>query len=548
MLTYTQARLKDVKSGADAPIVVRVYGNEHEALSAKAKEVGDAVGKIKGIKDLQVEVPVYEPTLEVEVDLEKAQQYGIKPGDVRRAAAYLLAGVEVGQLFYDQKIFEVVVWGTPEIRQDEAAIRNLLIDTPSGGQVRLEEVADVRRVDSPDVVEREGRLPPDRHQRRRDRPQPQRRGRRRQGGDQPHDFPLEFRAELLGNYADKKAAESACCGSVRWPPSAWCSCCRPPSAAGGLGLLFALSLPVALVGGVVAALADGGTVTIGSAVGLLTVLGIAARNGIVLIRRYQHLQRREGLAFGLDLVLKGARERLAPTLMTALATGLVFLPVLVLGDRAGYEVLHPMAIVILGGLVTATLVNVFVTPGHLPQLRERQDRHRDRPDAVRGGADRSRRPAETPTIARSGADGRSRCRGRVLEGADEHHARIVAASLRFRFLVIALAAALMFVGVGQIKKMPVDVFPEFSPPKVEIQTLGIGLAPADIENLITVPHGGGAGRHPGARHHAVPVGQRPVPDPPDLRAGHGPHARPPAGPGTRWTWWRPTCPPGRRRR
>ena len=111
------------------------------------------------------------------------------------------------------------------------------------------------------------------------------------------------------------------------------------------------------------ALAGGGTVTIGSAVGLLTVLGIAARNGIVLIRRYQQLERREGEAFGLDLVLKGARERLAPTLMTALATGGVFLPVAVLGDRAGYEVLHPMAIVILGGLVTATLVNVFVTPG-----------------------------------------------------------------------------------------------------------------------------------------------------------------------------------------
>jgi Cu/Ag efflux pump CusA len=130
-----------------------------------------------------------------------------------------------------------------------------------------------------------------------------------------------------------------------------------------LGVLFALVLPVALVGGVLAALAGGGTVTIGSAVGLLTVLGIAARNGIVLIRRYQQLERREGELFGLDLVLKGARERLAPTLMTALATGLVFLPVIVLGDRAGYEVLHPMGIVILGGLVTATLVNVFVTPG-----------------------------------------------------------------------------------------------------------------------------------------------------------------------------------------
>ena len=363
VLTYTQDRLKDVTSGADAPIVVRVFGNNQETLAAKANEVGAAVGKIEGIKDLQVEVPVSEPTLEVQVDLEKAAQFGVKPGDVRRTAAYLLAGVEVGQLYYDQKIFEVVVWGTPEIRQDEAAIRNLLIDRPSGGQVRLEEVADVRRVNSPDVVEREGAF-------RRIDISASVEGRSRGAvASDVNDvisnmaFPLEHRAELLGTYAEKKAAESrllwlgalAALGMVLLLQAAFGSW--------RLGVLFALTLPVALVGGALAALAGGGTVTIGSAVGLLTVLGIAARNGIVLIRRYQALERREGEPFGLDLVLKGARERLAPTLMTALATGLVFLPVVVLGDRAGYEILHPMGLVILGGLVTATLVNVFVTPG-----------------------------------------------------------------------------------------------------------------------------------------------------------------------------------------
>ena len=363
VLTYTQARLKDVKSGADAPIVVRVFGNEQATLLTKAKEVGDAVGKINGIKDLQVELPVQEPTIEVEVNLEKAQKFGVKPGDVRRTAAYLLAAVEVGQLYYDQKIFEVVVWGTPEVRKDEAAIRNLLIDTPAGGQVRLEEVADVRRVNSPDVVEREGAF------RRIDiSASVSGRSRSAVAADVREalngmSFPLEFRAELLGTWSEKKAAENrllwlgalAALGMVLLLQAAFGSW--------RLGVLFALALPVALVGGVLAALAGGGTVTIGSAVGLLTVLGIAARNGIVLIRRYQQLERREGQAFGLDLVLKGARERLAPTLMTALATALVFVPVLVLGDRAGYEVLHPMAIVILGGLVTATLVNVFVTPG-----------------------------------------------------------------------------------------------------------------------------------------------------------------------------------------
>jgi len=363
VLTYTAARLKNVKSGADAPIVVRVYGNEHELLAAKAQEVGAALGGIKGIKDLQVELPVEEPTLEVEVDLEKAQKFGVKPGDVRRAAAYLLAGVEVGQLFYDQKIFEVVVWGAPHTRQDEGAVRGLLIDTPSGGQVRLEEVADVRRVNTPNVVEREGAF-------RRIDMSANVSGRSRgavaadvEKAIKGMEFPLEFRAELLGTYADKKAAENrllwlgalAALGMILLLQAAFGSW--------RLGVLFALALLVALVGGVLAALAGGGTVTVGSAVGLLTVLGIAVRNGILLIRRYQHLERSEGEAFGLPLVLRGARDRLAPTLMTALSTALVFLPVVILGDRPGYEVLHPMGIVILGGLITATLVNVFVTPG-----------------------------------------------------------------------------------------------------------------------------------------------------------------------------------------
>jgi Cu/Ag efflux pump CusA len=363
VLTYTQARLKDVKSGADAPVVVRVFGNEQQALSDSAKAVGAKLAKIDGIKNLQVEVPVEEPTLEVEVDLERAKEFGVKPGDVRRTAAFLLSAVEVGQLFYDQKVFEVVVWGAPHVRQSEEGVRNLLIDTPSGGQVRLADVADVRRVNTPDVVERDGAF-------RRIDVSATVAGRDRGAvlADvnrtiEAMDFPLEFRAEVLGTYDEKQAAENRLLGLGALAALGMVLLLQACFGSWRLGALFFLALPVALVGGVLAALAGGGTVTIGAAVGLLTVLGIAARNGILLIRRYQQLERREGEPFGLQLVQRGARERLAPTLMTALATGLIFLPVVVLGDRPGYEVLHPMGIVILGGLVTATLVNLFVTPG-----------------------------------------------------------------------------------------------------------------------------------------------------------------------------------------
>jgi Cu/Ag efflux pump CusA len=175
-------------------------------------------------------------------------------------------------------------------------------------------------------------------------------------------FPLEYRAELLGTYAEKQAAEKRLLGLGALAAVGMLLLLQACFGSWRLGVLFFAALPVALVGGVVAAFADGATVTIGAALGLLTVLSITARNGILLIKRYQDLERREGQAFGLALVQRGARERLLPTIMTAVTTGLVFLPVVVLGELPGYEVLHPMGIVILGGLVTATLVNVFVTP------------------------------------------------------------------------------------------------------------------------------------------------------------------------------------------
>jgi Cu/Ag efflux pump CusA len=129
-----------------------------------------------------------------------------------------------------------------------------------------------------------------------------------------------------------------------------------------LGLLSFLTLPSALVGGVLAAWLGDGVISLGSLVGFLTVLGIAARNGIMMISHFQHLENEEGVAFGPELVLRGARERLSPILMTALATGLALVPLVVAGSIPGHEIEHPMAVVILGGLVTSTLLNLFLVP------------------------------------------------------------------------------------------------------------------------------------------------------------------------------------------
>ncbi|HEX6605994.1 MAG TPA: efflux RND transporter permease subunit, partial [Chloroflexia bacterium] len=129
-----------------------------------------------------------------------------------------------------------------------------------------------------------------------------------------------------------------------------------------LATLSFLTLPSALVGGLLAAFAAGGIISLGSLVGFFTVFGIAARNGILMINHYQHLERYEGETFGMGLVLRGARERLAPILMTALATGLALVPLVIAGEIPGHEIEYPMAVVILGGLVTSTVLNLFIIP------------------------------------------------------------------------------------------------------------------------------------------------------------------------------------------
>jgi Cu/Ag efflux pump CusA len=129
-----------------------------------------------------------------------------------------------------------------------------------------------------------------------------------------------------------------------------------------LAALTFFTLPWALVGGILAAYVTGGVLSLGSLVGLLTILGIATRNGIMMISHFQHLEEEEGVPFGPELVLRGARERIAPIMMTALTTGLALVPLVAAGDIAGHEIEHPMAIVILGGLATSTLLNLFVVP------------------------------------------------------------------------------------------------------------------------------------------------------------------------------------------
>jgi CzcA family heavy metal efflux pump len=360
--TYLQQATSGVLTKPEDSLTLRVYGQDYDALQSQAEKIKQALTGINGIVDSKVQFPVDESTLEIQVDIAKAQQYGIKPGDVRRAAAIMLSGLQVGSLFEEQKVFDVVVWSTPETRNSMSDIRELLIDTPGGGHVRLGDVADVTIRPVPSLIEHEavsryldinikisGR------------------NLAAVAGDvqsrvQGVEFPLEYHAEVVGKFAEQQALAERTLAAAIIALIGMFLILQAALANWRLATATFLTLPVTLVGGLLAAFLSGNFLSLGTLVGLLTILGIATRNSLMLISHYRLLEEQEGEPFGLGLVLRGSRERIAPTLMSALTTALVLLPFVLLGEIPGLEIVHPIAIAILGGLVTSTLFNLLALP------------------------------------------------------------------------------------------------------------------------------------------------------------------------------------------
>ena len=362
VLTYLKERIKEVLTGAGATIVVRIYGPGLDVLREKAAEVGKAMSEIEGVTNLKVEAQVLVPQLEVKLRPDAALRLGLTPADVRRAATTLVKSTKVGEVYEQQKIFDVVVWGSPQVRSSIESLRQVRINLPSGGDVSLGEVADVRIASTPNVVQREGasrRIDVSCDVKGRDL------------GSVARDieakvkalaFQREYHPEFLGEYAARQHSRNRLLALAALSLLGIVLLLHADFRSPRLVALVLVSLPFALVGGVIATLLTGGTLSLGSLVGFVTVLGIAARNGIMLVSHYRHLESEEREAFGRELVLRGSEERLAPILMTALATGLALLPIVIGGNRPGHEIEHPMAVVILGGLVTSTLLNLFLMP------------------------------------------------------------------------------------------------------------------------------------------------------------------------------------------
>jgi Cu/Ag efflux pump CusA len=362
VLTYPKDRVGQVLDGPAPDLAVRVYGDDFSVLRTQANEVSQVLSKVGGVTDPKVMLQPEEPSFAVKVDLAAAQRAAIKPGDVRRAAATLLSGVAVGSLFEEQKVFDVVVWGAPNIRRNMSDIGELVIDTPAGGHVRLKDVAQVSVVPTPHVIEHQAvsrfvdvtaRVTG------RDVGAVARDVRTRLQGMK---FPFEYHAELLGDYSSRQASQRRFVAVCLAAAIGIFLLLQAAFASWRLAAMVLLVMPAALVGGLIAVLIGGGTISVGSAVGFLAVFGLAIRSCLLLIGRCQRIHRDAADDSRLEVVLLGTRERLAPTLLTALAGVLAMLPFVLFGGGAGYEITRPLAGVVIGGLLTSTVVTLLVVP------------------------------------------------------------------------------------------------------------------------------------------------------------------------------------------
>jgi Cu/Ag efflux pump CusA len=360
--TYLSKKLRETLTGRDNTVTVRVYGQDLNIIRDKAEEIRALLSKIEGIEDPRVELHAEEPAIEIEVDVEKANKHGLKPGDVRRATSSLLSGITVGGLFQEQKVFDVVVWGTPENRSNFSNVANLLLDTESGNQVRLSDVASVRTAPVTSVIQRQGVsrfVDVDAEVS------------GRSISDVARDvtrqiknvvFPFEYHAQVLGEHVERRAALRSVYGYFVAAAIIGFLLLQAALRSWRLAALSIIGVPLVLLGGLLAVYIDEGVFSLGSLLGFVIVIGLAARIGIMLVRHFQYLEQCEDEPFGEALVRRGVREQFTSIVATTVITGLLVLPFVVLGDVAGLEIAYSTAVVVLGGLATSLLVPLMAIP------------------------------------------------------------------------------------------------------------------------------------------------------------------------------------------
>jgi Cu/Ag efflux pump CusA len=363
LTSYLHERIDETITTDTEDLVVRILGPSFGTLQRLSQQVTDKLQGTPHLIDLHPQSQGFVPQIQETVNAPVAARYGLTPGEVRRQAADMLGTVELGELWNGGVAIGVSGYSVPYARRNLTDLKNLPIGTPGGGHVALGKVAslvvnstpsDITRVNGSNKIDVDANVS----------------GSGNLGSATSAvearlaqvKLPRGYRIEMLGEGAERQAAQHRLLLLGLGAAIAILFLLQAAFQSVRLAALMFFTLPVALAGGILAAWAFVGSISLGALVGLFAVLGIAARNGILMISHLQHLEKREHEPFGPALVMRGASERLAPVLMTALATALALMPFVIFGSRPGQEIENPMAIVILGGLATSSVMNLFVLP------------------------------------------------------------------------------------------------------------------------------------------------------------------------------------------
>jgi len=413
--TYPDAQIAQLTAAGKNDLIVRVYGADIPTLTAKARQIRALITGVRGVSQPTVRPMPMEPVADIKVNLAAAERYGLRPGDVRRDATTLTSGLIVGNLYEQSKIYDVVVWGQPQVRSNLTELGNLLIDTPSGRQVRLKDVASLTMRPEPTAIIHDDVL-----------------------------RSMDVTATVTGDPADVTAAVRAALATVAMPYEYHQEVLGNATirqgddlrglAYGGVALagvflllqaavgrwrragLALVSLPLSAAGGALTALITGGAWNVASLTGLFAVLALAVRASMLLGRRVlaaegavegpaQDIAKANGeTACARDgageAIRVAAREHAVPLVQSALATAALVAPAALAGTQTGLEFLHPLAVTMLGGLVSLVIVQVLVLPAFLAFTAPRSRKSAPAasevpgpPDATRTSAVPGRRPA-----------------------------------------------------------------------------------------------------------------------------------------------------------
>lgn len=351
-------------SGVKAQIGIKLYGDDLDVLRRKADELKTAIESVAGVTDLFIEPQVTIPQLRIELDRDQLLTYGLTPAEVNEFIETAMNGQVVSEILVDQRTFDLLIRLDERYREDLQTLRRLTIDLAGGGKLPLEAVAKIYESGGPNAINRE-----DVRRRIVLQCNVSERGVvdvvqdiQRQVEPIIQSLPPGYFVQYSGQFESQQSAARAIAVLFAVALIGVFLVLYTMFRSVNLSLQVMMALPMAFIGSVVALVITGQTLTVAAMVGFISLAGIASRNGILLLNHYLHLVRYEGESWTQEMIVRAGLERLAPVLMTALTSGIALVPLVLAAGEPGKEILYPVATVILGGLISSTLLDFFVHP------------------------------------------------------------------------------------------------------------------------------------------------------------------------------------------